>query len=29
LLRDADGTLHDEAYETAEILGPAMRDSGD
>ncbi len=29
LLQDADGTLRDETYETAEILGPEMRDSGD
>ncbi len=29
LLQDADGTLRDESYETAEILGPAMRDDGD
>ena len=29
LIADADGTLHDESYETSEILGPAMRDDGD
>lgn len=29
LLRDADGTLREESYETAEILGPGMRDSAD
>ena len=29
LLREGDGSLGEASYETGEILGPGMRDSGD